>query len=106
MDKRIRLVVSALRVPAALVIVSAAFGMYVASRAEEALGDRASRSDVTKPAAGKSTSTAPEGAQLQRKVDQILTTQQEILRKLDEQHAAVMEELRIVKVRATIRSGS
>lgn len=41
-------------------------------------------------------------AELEKKLDQILANQALILQKFD----AVMEELRIIKVRATIRSGS
>ncbi len=39
--------------------------------------------------------------QLETKLDQVLANQQTILQKFD----AVMEELRIIKVRASIRSG-
>ena len=110
MDSRMRATTAkAFRTLILVMVVSAGVGLYTVSLAEELTDDRASRSassvSVKAPTNSSASATADQ-AKLQRKLDEILTTQQEILKKLDEQHAAVMEELRIVKVRATIRSGS
>ena len=57
-----------------------------------------SRASATKQAGGETSDTA----HLEAKLDEILATQQAILSKFD----AIMEELRIIKVRSTLRSGS
>ena len=68
--------------------------------AEEASSksSRRSRASATKEAGGETSDTA----HLEAKLDEILATQQTILSKFD----AIMEELRIIKVRATLRGGS
>ncbi|MBI2495180.1 MAG: hypothetical protein HYW10_01210 [Candidatus Omnitrophica bacterium] len=58
---------------------------------------RAPASQTTRKAAGTSSGSKDRDAQLMKKLDQILANQQTILQKFD----AVMEELRIIKVRTT-----
>ncbi|MBI3011836.1 MAG: hypothetical protein HYY58_05055 [Candidatus Omnitrophica bacterium] len=60
--------------------------------------------ETTSTTAGTSTGggAKDKDAQLMKKLDQILANQQTILQKFDE----VMEELRIIKVRTTIRTSS
>ena len=74
--------------------------------AEDEASDRSTRSSTTtagpatrsaKPAATASSNNP--NAKLEAKLDQILANQEQIFRRFDE----VMEELRIVKVRATLR---
>ncbi|MBI4597225.1 MAG: hypothetical protein HY737_02345 [Candidatus Omnitrophica bacterium] len=65
---------------------------------------RSSRA-TTKSAAASTTSSSSGNAKLEKKLDEILANQQDILKRFD----AVMEELKIIKVRATIaasRGGS
>ena len=60
------------------------------------------RSSTTSSATKPSTpSQEASDAKLEKKLDEILANQQTILQKFD----AVMEELRIIKVRATLRGG-
>ena len=58
---------------------------------------RSSRSRTVKPTAASSELSL---ADLQRKLDQVVATQEEILKKLDQ----MMEELKIVKIRATLHT--
>ena len=90
----------------AAVCLGAAWVGTVASRAEEeAIPSRSSRSAQPAPShtidAGRSTRTSETGAtaRVEAKLDQILSNQDRILARLDE----VMEELKIVKIRATVR---
>ena len=57
------------------------------------------RSSTPARASRPTTATATENAKLEQKLNDILQHQQDILTRLDQ----VMEELRIVKIRATIR---
>lgn len=79
----------------------------VTAAEEEEVPTPSSRSSATRAAtsrsadASRSTRTSDTGreAQIEAKLDQILANQDQILAKLDQ----VMEELKIVKVRATVR---
>ena len=89
----------------AVLSVGALWAGAAASRAEEeAVPSRSSRAAepaASHAAAGRST-RAPEAsgaAKIDAKLDQILANQERILSRLDE----VMEELKIVKIRATVR---
>jgi hypothetical protein len=71
---------------------------------EEAIPSRSSRTQPvvrTGTDAGRSTRSSETGgaAKIEAKLDQILGNQERILARLDE----VMEELKIVKIRATVR---
>ena len=76
------------------------FSLMAMSEEEPATSSRPSARAGAK-AAGSSSPSAKD-ALIERKLDQILAGQQAILQKFD----AIMEELRIIKVRTTIRSGS
>ena len=93
-----------------LCIVLLCLGAFLAgtsfSRAEEeAVPTRSSR--ATQPAGGRSSETARStrtsetggAARIEAKIDQVLANQERILARLDE----VMEELKVVKIRATVR---
>ena len=75
----------------------AGFGALARAADEEGSADRATRR--TSRTTTAVTSTASNTDPLERKLDDVLAGQQAILKRLDE----VMEELRIVKIRATIR---
>ena len=88
--------------------VSVSLWSMAASSADEA-SDRASRSrtrsSVTSAEQSSQSDQSKEkdrDAQIERKLDEILSNQQTILQRFD----AVMEELRIIKIRATLRGGS
>ena len=87
-----------------LTVVAAAgvfgLGVWSGSAAEES-PSKSSRSSRASSAT-KAQEDGSEIAGLEKKLDEILANQQTILSKFD----AIMEELRIIKVRATIRSGS
>ena len=72
--------------------------LAVKSTAEEAV--KATRSVLGGATAGGSSSNKDAG--LERKLDQIIANQENMLQRFDQ----VMEELRIIKVRATLRGGS
>ena len=72
--------------------------LAVTSMAEET--SRATRSVLGGAASGGSSASSNAG--LEKKLDQILANQETILQRFDQ----VMEELRIIKVRATLRGGS
>ncbi len=67
------------------------------SLAEEAA--KASRSVLGGPRETKSSASSLKGDDLEKKLDEILANQQAILERFDQ----VMEELRIIKIRATLR---
>ena len=69
---------------------------------EEEVPTHSSRSSASRSAnTGRATRTADTGreARIEAKLDQILANQDQMLAKLDQ----VMEELKIVKIRATVR---
>ena len=91
--------------PALTVVVAAgvflglaAWSSGLAAGESSAKSSRSSRA----PSATKAQEDGSEIAGLEKKLDEILANQQTILSKFD----AIMEELRIIKIRATIRSGS
>ena len=87
-------------VPAILVGIGIGLGMAshpVFSQEEHAVPDRSTKATTTKPAS-KSSGGGTKDSQIERKLDQILSTQQDILSKFD----AVLEELRIIKVRTLV----
>lgn len=78
-------------------VIGAALGLALAVAGSGGIGWAATKSARTK-ASGEGTTSASEAA-IQKKLDEILANQDAILKRLDE----VMEELRIVKIRATLR---
>lgn len=73
------------------------WGLRTSFAEQDSLYDRSSRGG-TKPSAGSSHGEVP----LEETLDRILANQEIMLQKFD----AVMEELRIIKVRSSLRSGS
>ena len=81
----------------ALILVSAGVWLQANTLAEGQT--RSSRRSAAASEGAEETSTQAETKKLDAKLDQILQNQEQIFQRLDE----VMEELKIVKVRATLR---
>ena len=73
-------------------------GLGPETSAEEASGASTQAARTTRSRSASGTDGTGEAA-VEAKLDQILESQQQILKRLDE----IMEELRIVKIRATMR---
>ena len=86
----------ALAVGAGMLLGAAA--VWSADAADASRSSRPSRAGTAKTAAAGDLDLSD----IEEKLDEILSGQQAILKKFD----AVMEELRIIKVRATLRGGS
>lgn len=79
-------------------VPAAGFAVVLGMAGQAWLG--AAESRAARRAAGEDAG-ASDTAQFTKKLEQILNQQDEILKKLEAQHAEVMTELGIVKVRAT-----
>ena len=91
-----------------LLVVGASIALGLWSHAAASDVEDSSRSSRPPRSSAKATGTKPspddqraELVRLDEKLDRVLTNQERILKKFDE----VLEELRIVKVRATLRGG-
>ena len=84
-----------------LPLIGIAAGLSLWSWTMTSMAKEAARAASSKNTATESDVNSKDLARIEEKLDQVLANQQTILQKFDE----VMEELRIVKVRATMTRG-
>ena len=82
--------------------MAAGVGMLLGAAAGWSANDDTSSNKSSRSSRASTAKEGGGGANIEAKLDEILSTQQTILQQFD----AVMEELRIIKVRSTLRGGS